>query len=660
MEIHIKQGENISLAIQKELINQGANKKDFNASIWNKLLNLVDEQNELNNAKGEEGLYKGGKTRKPANWQKNYKVFAGQVLKFSEEIWNRMKAVVGLKPDTLQASKPEALTGTLGAPTSPFGAEETIQTPEKLNTIPIPQQTEEVGNTPSAPAQQKTPSSPSPIPFGVNANVPTPTSLALDDTVMFDEPARVEEEIFIQEPESENVEGENYSNPLGKPSAPNTSPLPRALTQQAPTQTSAEADTIPIPENDESAPETKPQEKAQPTKLLASGAQVLDDGTIVLGDESYYIDANGQEVVKTKYGTYKPTDTISREVISNIRAKLHGLTPTSLVGIYRDSEGTYFNWDSNTRKYIQVNVATPESEAKKLEAAKAEQIKKEEFTASRANGVLESFSQDGKGDCWLISSLKALNNSEVGRATLKECISADSNGNVTVNLKGVDKTYTVTADEINQVINEGNSAVGDKDAVAIELAFEKYIKEGIENKQTNYNENSLNRKRVVVGDDYLYGGRPKVAIETLTGKSVSTISRSRKDSNIVIQDNTAILKSMSEETLKPYMDNPNNIIVVSLDGADERRGDLAHGFAFKGYDDKYVYLENTYLNDDGSKKIEKFTKEEFYLRLIEFSYTELNSPMDKKSANTYSTPTPVISKEVQEYEKQRETEGTSS
>ncbi len=658
VEIHIKQGENISLAIQKELISQGANKEDFNASIWNQLLNLVDEQNEQNKADGKERLYQGGNTRKPANWQKNYKVFAGQVLKFSEGIWNRMKAVVGLKPDTLQASNQEALTGNLSGPASPFGAGN-IQTPEKLNTIPVPQNTEEAPQLPSAPAQPKTPSNPSPIPFGAGADVPTPASMPLDDSVMFDEPARVEEEIVIQQPEDENVEGEDYSNPLAKRDAPNTAFLNRTLAPQAPIQTSAGADAIPIPESDNLAPEVKPQEKAQP-KLLASGAQVLEDGTIVLGDESYSIDENGQEVVKTKYGTYKPTNAMNREVIANIRAKLHGLESTNLTGIYRNSEGEYFKWDSNKREYVKANVATPESEAKKAEAAKAQQVKMEEFTATKANGVLESFSQEGKGDCWLISSLKALNNSEAGRAALKESISADSEGNVTVNLKGVGKTYTVTAEEINQAIQDENAALGDKDAVAIEIAFEKYVKEGIENKQTNYNENSLNKKRQVMGDDYLYGGRPKVAIETLTGKSVSTISRSYSDSNIVIQDHTAILKSMSEETLKPYMDNPNNIIVVSLDGADERREGEGHGFAFKGYDDEFVYLENTYLNDDGSPKIEKFAKDDFYSRLREFSYTELNSPMDKKSAERYYTPATVISKEVEEYEKRKEAEGENS
>ena len=93
---------------------------------------------------------------------------------------------------------------------------------------------------------------------------------------------------------------------------------------------------------------------------------------------------------------------------------------------------------------------------------------------------MENFAQDGKGDCWLISSLKALNNSEKGKEIIKSCLSADNAGNITVNIKGIDKSYTITNDEINAAIDSENSALGDKDAIAIELAFEKHILSAID------------------------------------------------------------------------------------------------------------------------------------------------------------------------------------
>lgn len=108
MDIRIQKNENLSLAIKKALVAEGAKKESFNGSIWNKILDVVDQQNQENKQNGEEALYSGGNTRKPADWQNNYKVVANQILKFSENAWNQIRALVGL------------------------GAKETVQTPEKL------------------------------------------------------------------------------------------------------------------------------------------------------------------------------------------------------------------------------------------------------------------------------------------------------------------------------------------------------------------------------------------------------------------------------------------------------------------------------------------------------------------------------------------------
>lgn len=108
MDIRIQKNENLSLAIKKALVAEGAKKESFNGSIWNKILDVVDQQNQENKQNGEEALYSGGNTRKPADWQNNYKVIANQILKFSENAWNQIRALVGL------------------------GAKETVQTPEKL------------------------------------------------------------------------------------------------------------------------------------------------------------------------------------------------------------------------------------------------------------------------------------------------------------------------------------------------------------------------------------------------------------------------------------------------------------------------------------------------------------------------------------------------
>ncbi len=96
MDIKVNKGENLSLVIKKTLINEGANEKSFTASVWNKILDLVDKQNEEDKNNNKKGLYQGGSVRIPANWKKNYKVFVGQILNFSETTWNSIRNLVGL------------------------------------------------------------------------------------------------------------------------------------------------------------------------------------------------------------------------------------------------------------------------------------------------------------------------------------------------------------------------------------------------------------------------------------------------------------------------------------------------------------------------------------------------------------------------------------
>lgn len=109
MDIKVNKNENLSLAIKKALVNEGAKQESFTASVWNKILDLVDAQNQENKANGKKALYFGGKTRKPADWKHNYKVFANQVLNFSESTWNNIRSIVGLDAKETVAEKSEGI-----------------------------------------------------------------------------------------------------------------------------------------------------------------------------------------------------------------------------------------------------------------------------------------------------------------------------------------------------------------------------------------------------------------------------------------------------------------------------------------------------------------------------------------------------------------------
>lgn len=160
MDIRVQNGENLSLAIKKALVNEGAKQESFSGSVWNRILDLVDQQNEENKTNGGEALYQGGSTRTPANWKKNYKVVANQILKFSEKTWNGIRNIVGLGVKDEQKSSqvaPENITPELlqpsGASLLPKVDFETlkvpefgIETPDAGNGVPKPS-TENETNT---------------------------------------------------------------------------------------------------------------------------------------------------------------------------------------------------------------------------------------------------------------------------------------------------------------------------------------------------------------------------------------------------------------------------------------------------------------------------------------------------------------------------------
>ena len=91
MDIRVQNGENLSLAIKKALIKEGAADSDLKKfSIWNQILDLVDQQNAENKANGKKSIYEGGNDRTSANWSQNYRVLAGSDLSFSDETWNQL------------------------------------------------------------------------------------------------------------------------------------------------------------------------------------------------------------------------------------------------------------------------------------------------------------------------------------------------------------------------------------------------------------------------------------------------------------------------------------------------------------------------------------------------------------------------------------------
>ena len=89
------------------------------------------------------------------------------------------------------------------------------------------------------------------------------------------------------------------------------------------------------------------------------------------------------------------------------------------------------------------------------------------------DGILSATSQGKKmGDCALLSALNSLNATEFGRQALKDAITFDSEGNATVNFKGLNEKYTITKADFK---NASKYSTGDLESRIFEIAWGKHL-----------------------------------------------------------------------------------------------------------------------------------------------------------------------------------------
>lgn len=99
------------------------------------------------------------------------------------------------------------------------------------------------------------------------------------------------------------------------------------------------------------------------------------------------------------------------------------------------------------------------------------------------NGQISATKQSHKqGDCWLLSDINALNQTNWGKKVIKDSIVPDKNGSggVIIKFKGSpipQKDFHITAEEMQKAKNSGQYSSGDDDMMAFELATEKLTKE---------------------------------------------------------------------------------------------------------------------------------------------------------------------------------------
>lgn len=193
---------------------------------------------------------------------------------------------------------------------------------------------------------------------------------------------------------------------------------------------------------------------------------------------------------------------------------------------------------------------------------------------SNSNGMIGDFKQGTLGDCWLLSGLKSLSVTPIGVDIIRNSITQNEDGTVSVNFKGVNKSYTITEDEFNKArdeavvspdgVREKKYSSGDADVLLFEIAMDKLKNEIAEGKVgfglPNYAKIVVNKENPIEGGAggqlyYLLTGKDSCGISTTGAKNPVT-------SEILFKDN----KDKLNEFLEKYsIDNKKYAVAFGVE-----------------------------------------------------------------------------------------------
>ncbi|MCD7879908.1 MAG: C2 family cysteine protease [Candidatus Gastranaerophilales bacterium] len=182
------------------------------------------------------------------------------------------------------------------------------------------------------------------------------------------------------------------------------------------------------------------------------------------------------------------------------------------------------------------------------------------------NGEIDEPVYQGKtGDCWFLSGILSLSYTDRGQEILKNAISQNDNGDYEVYFKGMDKTYTITQEELiaanNATIDGVNKySSGDDDMLLLELAAEKLYQE--------------------IYNDDITGGFSYNAYNCLTDDSLSYYHTINSDKMFELLD-----------YYKENQDTVSATLAISneFDGYDLPTN---HEYAVKSYDGETLHITN--------------------------------------------------------------------
>ena len=143
----------------------------------------------------------------------------------------------------------------------------------------------------------------------------------------------------------------------------------------------------------------------------------------------------------------------------------------SVSGVDKEDDNSIFGgyYEDSTET---VGVAD-EDEAQPVEASYSATAQRT-ASGSDLDGNIDASAQSAyTGDCWLLTGLNSMSYSEAGRQAIKDAMTFNDDGSVTVNFKGLGVSYTVSAEQIAAANKSAKYSYGDDDVLVFEMAIEQ-------------------------------------------------------------------------------------------------------------------------------------------------------------------------------------------
>ena len=216
-----------------------------------------------------------------------------------------------------------------------------------------------------------------------------------------------------------------------------------------------------------------------------------------------------------------------------------------------------------------------------------------------------------KNDCWLLTGVNALANSQKGQEYIKRAIIKNDESNTTIYFKGTNTSVTIPKIALNAAKQSKYYVKGDDDMLAIEVATEYYKKMLIKNKEAlkNQSPNIINGKHSLGNiNDALAGGFSSDILFLITGEKSTTYFNKNSD-------NLNYIKKL----INKIKEKPNKYITICNFKEKRNKLYINHAYTIKKADEKFVTL----INPHNSAKEEKIPINEFYENIKSLTFLEL-------------------------------------